>query len=157
MTTNVEIERKFLVKTTTFLNEIEHQSKCMKQGYLCNEKEKTVRVRTDGTNGYLTIKGITNGIQRKEYEYQIPLNEAEELIALCDGVIEKTRHYIPIEKHVYEVDVFEGLNKGLIVAEIELKSVDEEFVKPEWLGEEVSHDTRYFNAQLIKVPFSQWK
>ena len=156
MSTNIEIERKFLVKTTTFLDEIEHKSKSMKQVYLCNEKEKTVRVRTDGTNGYLTIKGVTNGIQRKEYEYQIPLKEAEELITMCDGVIEKTRHYIPIGKHIYEVDVFEGLNKGLIVAEIELQSVDEEFIKPDWLGDEVSHDVRYFNSQLIKNPFTQW-
>ena len=153
---NIEIERKFLVKSTEFLNE-QHEKKEMKQGYLCNEKAKTVRVRTDGINGYLTIKGVTNGIERKEYEYHIPLKEAEELITMCDGVIEKTRHYFPIGKHVYEVDVFEGENKGLIVAEIELQSSDEEFIKPDWLGEEVSHDVRYFNAQLIKCPFTEWK
>ena len=120
---NIEIERKFLVKSTEFLT-TPHEQKQLKQGYLCNEKTKTVRVRTDGVNGYITIKGATKGIERKEYEYQIPLNEAEELISMCDGVIEKTRHYFPIGNHIYEVDVFEGVNSGLIVAEVELKSSD---------------------------------
>ncbi|ELP94631.1 hypothetical protein EIN_498310 [Entamoeba invadens IP1] len=155
MSDNTEIERKFLVSNTDFLT-TENATRHIVQGYLCNEAEKIVRVRADEKSGFITIKGTTKGITRKEYEYPIPKSDAEELMSFCAEKIEKTRHLITYEGHTFEVDFFEGKNKGLIMAELELTSEDEKFAKPSWLGKEVSDDPRYYNANLIKKPFTTW-
>lgn len=151
----IEIERKFLVLNTDFLKG--RQGTEYKQGYL-NREGATVRVRIAGENAFLTIKGKSDGISRLEYEYAIPRTEANEMLAnLCAlPPIEKTRYLIDFAGKCWEVDVFHGANKGLIVAEIELNDVDEHFEKPDWLGEEVSHDPRYFNSQLASNPFCTW-
>lgn len=154
----VEIERKFSVKSTTFLDKIKESYK-ITQGYLNSDKERTVRVRTKGSKGYITIKGKSsvNGLSRFEWEKEINLAEAEQLLKLCeDFVIDKTRYIVPFENVVFEVDVFEGANKGLIVAEVELKSEDETFEKPDWLGEELTGKPEYYNAYLSNHPFTTW-
>ena len=145
-----EIERKFLVTSTEFLSESKKSNRIV-QGYLNSNPERTVRVRIKGTQGFITIKGKGNesGTTRFEWEKEIEVTEAEQLLLLCeDGVIDKVRHEIPFGKHLYEVDVFEGDNKGLIIAEIELEDENESFEKPNWLGEEVTGDDRYYNASL---------
>lgn len=152
-----EIERKFLVNG-------EYKSKAKKQiriiqAYLSSVKERTVRVRIKGDKGFITIKGIANasGTSRYEWEKEIPLNEAEELLKICEpSVIDKTRFLVDVGKHTFEVDEFYGENEGLKVAEVELTSEDESFEKPEWLGAEVTGDARYFNSMLIKNPFKNW-
>ena len=151
-----EIERKFLVKGDSWRSQA--HGKRYRQGYLSTVKERTVRVRVAGDQGYVTIKGITIGDTRPEYEYEIPLADANEMIdKLCERpFIEKTRYRIPQGEVVFEVDEFEGVNHGLIVAEVELKSEDEKFDKPGWLGDEVSNDPRYFNANLVAKPFTTW-
>ena len=151
-----EIERKFLVISDSWRKEAAGTR--YQQGYLCAVKERTVRVRAAGEKAFLTIKGKSQGISRSEYEYEIPLADARELLdTLCERpLIEKTRYKIKVERHTWEIDVFEGENQGLIVAEIELKSEDEPFARPDWVGAEVTSDTRYFNANLIKLPFSRW-
>jgi len=151
-----EIERKFLVIGDEWRKLADGTS--YRQGYLSTVKERTVRVRTIDDKGFLTIKGITVGATRLEYEYEIPALEAGELLeALCEKpIVEKHRYKIPYEGFIWEVDEFHGVNEGLIVAEIELPSEDQEFIKPEWIGEEVSGDPRYFNSNLIKHPFTQW-
>jgi len=152
-----EIERKFLVKGDFRLNA--GSALAIKQGYLCTDPGRTVRIRTTGRNAYITIKGCSDatGTTRFEWEKQIPLTEAEELLKLCTGtVIEKTRHLIPCGKHIFEVDVFQGINEGLVVAEIELKCEDEEFPRPEWLGMEVTGETKYSNSMLSVRPFRTW-
>ena len=152
-----EIERKFLVKGD-FRKFAIKQIK-IKQGYLSSEQERTVRIRIKDDKGYLTIKGIPNvsGISRYEWEKEISLNEAEDLLTLCgSGLIDKTRFLIPAGEFTFEVDEFHGDNQGLVVAEIELKSETDKFPKPEWLGEEVTGDLRYYNSVLIKNPFTTW-
>jgi len=151
-----EIERKFLVKGDSWRSQA--HGKRYRQGYLSTVKERTVRVRVAGDQGYVTIKGITIGDTRPEYEYEIPLADANEMIdKLCERpFIEKTRYRIPQGEVVFEVDEFEGVNHGLIVAEVELKSEDQKFDKPGWLGDEVSNDPRYFNANLVAKPFTTW-
>lgn len=150
-----EIERKFLVKDNW-----QPQSPGIKiaQGYLSTVPERTVRVRIKGDKGYLTIKGKNIGISRAEFEYEIPLQDAEALLQLAEQpILVKTRY---LEQHgdfIWEVDVFAGENQGLVVAEIELPTEDAEFPHPVWLGQEVSGDVRYYNANLIKIPFSLWK
>jgi len=155
----VEIERKFLVKSEDFKEQAFTQIK-IAQGYLSSIPERTVRVRIKGERGFLTIKGIGHqgGMTRFEWENEIPLEEATELLKLCEkGKIEKTRFEIKSGNHVYEVDEFYGENEGLIIAEIELKSETETFDKPNWLGEEVTNDERYYNAYLSKKPFKDWE
>lgn len=155
----VEIERKFLVKSADFKEQAFTQNK-IAQGYLSAVPERTVRVRIKGNKGFLTIKGISQqgGMTRFEWENEIPLNEAQELLKLCEkGKIEKTRFEIKSGNHVIEVDEFYGENEGLIMAEVELASEEETFEKPEWLGEEVTNDERYYNAYLSKNPFKQWR
>lgn len=149
----VEIERKFLV-----VGEFPRlESSKMIQGYLSVESDCTVRVRLEGNKAVLAIKGKAVGIRRAEFEYDIPIEEARELLALCgDRVIEKTRYYCPSGNRIWEVDVFHGLNEGLVTAEIELSNEDEVFVRPEWLGQEVSDDPRYRNSQLCVFPNSRW-
>lgn len=154
----VEIERKFLVKTTDFKEQVFAKNR-IAQGYLSSEPERTVRIRIKGTKGFITIKGIgsDSGMSRFEWENEIPLDEAQELLKLCEkGKIEKTRFEIKSGNHVFEVDEFYGENEGLIIAEIELESETDTFDKPDWLGEEVTSDPRYYNSYLSKHPFSEW-
>lgn len=154
-----EIERKFLVTSTEFLSESIRSNRIV-QGYLNSNPERTVRIRIKGTQGFITIKGKGNesGTTRFEWEREIEVTEAEQLLLLCeDGVIDKVRYEIPSGKHLYEVDVFEGDNKGLIIAEIELENENESFEKPNWLGEEVTGDDRYYNASLSISSYKNWK
>ncbi len=154
-----EIERKFLVTSNAFLIESTASYRIV-QGYLNTAPERTVRVRIKGTKGYITIKGKGNatGTTRFEWEKEIALSEAEQLLLLCeDGVIDKIRYEIPVGNHCFEVDVFSGVNQGLIVAEIELKSENEPFEKPNWLGDEVTGQERYYNAYLSTTPFKDWQ
>lgn len=152
----LEIERKFLVTNTSFL-ENQINGKRIVQGFLSTVPERTVRVRIKENKGFLTIKGLTNGISRFEWEKEINLQEAEQLLQLCEkGIIDKIRYEIPIGKHTFEVDVFKGENEGLIVAEIELSTENEVFEKPNWLGIEVSNDIRYYNSYLSKNPYKTW-
>ena len=152
-----EIERKFLVKG-------EYKSLAVKsyrivQGYLSSATGRTVRIRIKGDKGYITVKGKSNesGLSRYEWEKEIPLNEAEELLQLCEsGIIDKTRYEIPEEIHTFEVDEFNGDNSGLTVAEIELESETQIYKKPGWLGLEVTGDRRYYNSSLTKHPFKDW-
>lgn len=153
----VEIERKFLVRGDFKSLAISHTH--IVQGYLSSVPERAVRVRIAGDKAFLTIKGNSsaNGLTRFEWEKEIDIAEAKELIKLCEpGVIDKTRYLIPVGKHIFEVDEFFGENEGLIVAEIELGSEDEKYEKPEWLGEEVTGDERYYNASLVKRPYTKW-
>jgi adenylate cyclase len=153
-----EIERKFLVKGD-FKAEVTKQTK-ITQGYLSSVPERTVRVRIKGDKGFITIKGIgsKSGASRFEWEKEVPVNEIKELLELCEpGVIDKTRFIVPEKSGLkFEVDEFYGDNQGLTVAEIELPSEDHPFGKPEWLGEEVTGDAKYYNSMLMKNPFKNW-
>ncbi len=152
-----EIERKFLVQGD-FCPFVTSAMRIV-QGYLSSVPERTVRVRIKGDQGFLTIKGVSTapGISRYEFEKEIALSEAEELLKLCEpGVIEKMRHLVPVGDYVYEVDIFHGENEGLVIAEIELPTEDTVFVKPAWLGVEVTGDSCYYNAALSKLPFTKW-
>ena len=153
-----EIERKFLVKGD-FKPFVTKQTRII-QGYLSSVPERTVRVRIKGDKGYLTIKGIGNksGASRFEWEMEIPVDEAQSLLEICEpGVIDKTRYIVPEKSGLkFEVDEFYGENEGLTLAEIELPSEDHPFEKPEWLGEEVTGDVRYFNSMLMKNPYKKW-
>ncbi|MFZ5952973.1 MAG: CYTH domain-containing protein [Candidatus Rifleibacteriota bacterium] len=152
-----EIERKYLVKSDEFKKLAKGTS--YRQGYLSTVKERTVRVRTIDEKGFLTIKGITVGASRVEYEYEIPAKEADDMLSnLCEKpLIEKNRYKIPFAGLTWEVDEFFGDNDGLIVAEVELQSEDQKIEKPAWVGEEVTTDPRYFNSNLTKNPFKNWK
>ena len=153
----LEIERKFLV--TGDFRPFATQSTRIVQGYLSSVPERSVRVRIQGDHGYLAIKGATNetGVVRYEWEKEIPLPEAEELLKLCEpGVIEKTRSLVPCGDHTFEVDAFHGANDGLVIAEIELTEENEPFTKPEWLGKEVTGHPEYFNTSLTKRPYQTW-
>ncbi len=152
-----EIERKFLVKGS-FKDQAYNQLR-IKQGYLCSIPERTVRVRISGNQGFLTIKGKSNksGTSRYEWEKNIPESEARDLLELCEpGIIDKTRYLVKQGEHTFEVDEFYGNNQGLILAEVELQSENEAFEKPDWLGEEVTGDKKYFNAMLMKNPYKNW-
>lgn len=154
----LEIERKFLVTSDIFKKEAFAQNR-IKQGYLSSIPERTVRVRIKGDKAYLTIKGMSNesGLSRFEWEKEVPVEEAEKLLLLCEpGIIDKTRFEIKSGKHVVEVDEFYGENKGLIMAEIELNTETESFEKPIWLGKEVTNDKRYYNSYLSNNPFKNW-
>ena len=153
-----EIERKFLV-TGDFRPHAIRTARIV-QGYICTVPERTVRIRINDDKGYITIKGSAsaNGRSRYEWEKEIPVSEAEELILLCEpGIIDKTRYFIPFGEHLFEVDQFHGENEGLIIAEIELQTEDESFERPAWLGTEVTNDARYYNASLVHLPYSRWK
>lgn len=152
-----EIEHKYLVNTELWLQVVPDKSVEIKQGYLLTEPNKTIRVRTKGQIGFITIKGKTIGASRPEFEYEIPLADANQLIAnFCSNVIEKTRHYVFYKNNTWEVDVFDGLNQGLIVAEIELNSEEELYQKPDWVTKNVTDDTKYANSNLSIKPFSTW-
>ena len=149
-----EIERKFLVKEGTWRNEMGTE---YRQGYLNSAKERIVRVRTVKDKGYLTIKGITVGATRMEFEYEIPHKEAEVLLDICERpLIEKNRYVVQEGGFAWEIDEFLGENRGLIVAEVELESEDQTFPRPDWVGEEVTGDPRYFNSNLIKNSYTKW-
>ena len=151
----VEIERKFLVVSDGWKDRATESAIC-KQGYLVTDSSKSVRVRVMGEQGFLTVKGATDGFSRMEFEYEIDLADANYMLMLCDSLVEKTRYFIPHGGLVWELDVFEGLNAGLVMAEVELDSESQPFVKPDWAGEEVSEDPRYFNGSLSKHPFARW-
>lgn len=153
-----EIERKFLVRGE--YKSQAYASSRIVQGYICSARGRTVRVRIRDTKGYLTIKGASDaaGMSRYEWEREIPLAEAEELMKLCEpGVIDKTRYLVRSGRHVLEVDEFYGDNQGLVVAEVELTSETEPFEKPAFIGREVTGDVRYYNSQLMKHPYAEWK
>ena len=150
-----EIERKYLVAGTAW-RELARGVR-YRQGYLSTVKERTVRVRTVGDRGYLTVKGVTVGATRHEFEYEIPANDAAALLELCEQpLVEKIRYAIPFGGLTWEVDEFEGANRGLLVAECELSSEDQRIELPPWVGQEVTGDPRYFNSNLIAHPFSKW-
>jgi CYTH domain-containing protein len=154
----IEIERKFLVRADTYKNEAS-RSYDIQQGFLNTDPERTVRIRLADGKGILTVKGLTDdsGLKRFEWEKEIASEEALALLALCElGKIEKRRYEVSVGQHIYEVDEFFGSNQGLVIAEIELADEDEVFEKPDWLGEEVTGDIRYYNAQLVKKPFLAW-
>ena len=154
----LEIERKFLVKSDAFKNEAFSQSE-IKQGYLNSNPSRAVRIRVLNDKGYLTIKGKSDesGTTRFEWEKEIDLTEANALLKLCEpGAISKTRYEVKVGEHTYEVDEFYDDNQGLWLAEIELKDANEAFIKPDWLGDEVTGDVRYYNSQLSKNPFTKW-
>lgn len=149
-----EIERKFLVREGSWRSQ---KGTRYRQGYLNSVKERVVRVRTIGDKGYLTIKGLTVGASRLEFEYEIPRQDADQLLNICEKpLIEKTRFKVVEAGFVWEIDEFFGKNHGLIVAEVELESEDQEFPRPPWVGEEVTGDPRYFNSNLIKKPYKVW-
>jgi len=153
----IEIERKFLVKGE-FRNFVE-KSVRIRQGYISSVPERSVRIRIMNDRGFQAIKGETNssGKSRYEWETEIPVTEAEELLNICEpGLIEKTRHLVKYGKHIFEIDEFYGENNGLILAEIELKSESENIEMPDWIGEEVTGDPKYYNVMLTKKPFSKW-
>lgn len=155
----IEIERKFLVKTNDFKAEAFQNTRIV-QGFLNTDPERTVRIRIDGERAFITVKGISNkaGLSRFEWEKEISVKEAEALLDICEtGKIEKTRYLVKNDTHTFEVDEFVGENKGLIIAEIELKDEKEAFSKPAWLGREVTGDVRYYNSQLSKDPYINWK
>ncbi len=152
---HIETERKFLVQGDYKTHA--SRSYRISQGYLSSVPERTVRVRVRDEKGYLTIKGKGNGVSRVEWETEIPQEDAVVLLGLCEqGVIDKTRHIVEYAGHVFEVDEFHGENEGLILAELELGSEDEAFDKPDWLGEEVTGDVRYYNSYLTSHPFRHW-
>lgn len=152
----MEIERKFLLKNDDWKKGAEGVT--YRQGYLSTVKERTVRVRTIAEKGFLTIKGMTRGMTRSEFEYDIPLDDANYMLdALCEKpLIEKKRFKIALEGLTWEIDEFFGENKGLVLAEVELESEDQDIEMPPWIGEEVTGDPRYFNANLVRHPYSTW-
>ncbi|WP_299246187.1 CYTH domain-containing protein [uncultured Aquimarina sp.] len=154
----IEIERKFLVASEIYKQEAK-KSTLIIQGFLNTDPERTVRVRIKGKLAFITVKGIGNasGTTRFEWEKEIPVNEAEALIKICEkGVIKKMRYEVPSGNHIIEIDEFFDENNGLTIAEIELSTENETFIKPNWLGKEVTGDARYYNSQLSKNPFKNW-
>ena len=153
-----EIERKFLVKSDAFKSEAYQKTRIV-QGFLNTHPERTVRIRINGQQAFLTVKGKSseNGLSRFEWEKEIAVMEAENLLKLCEpGIIQKVRYLVSNENHIFEVDEFHGQNQGLIIAEIELNAEKDTFSKPLWLGEEVTGDIRYYNSQLSKKPYLNW-
>ena len=162
-----EIERKFLVNGAAWRDKVE-SSALLRQGYLANTGQASVRVRITGqgvgeggacdvTEACLSVKSMTPGLVRQEYEYRIPVEEAESLLALCEGpLLEKWRHLVPMDDHLFEIDEFLGDNAGLLVAEVELDHPDETFPRPDWLGLEVTPHERYYNFRLATYPYRDW-
>lgn len=152
----LEIERKFLLKNASWRGLVTQSSR-ISQAYLCGNQRASIRVRVAGDDATLNIKSATLGISRLEYGYAIPVQDARELLERLGGdVVEKTRHLVPVGRHVFEIDEFHGANQGLVVAEVELAEPDESFERPEWLADEVSDDPRYYNTELARNPFSLW-
>ncbi|QGU33171.1 CYTH domain-containing protein [Thermochromatium tepidum] len=153
----IEIERKFLVVGEAWRDQVEDETRLV-QGYLTEDAHITVRVRIRGDTAWLSLKGKTQGICRLEFEYPIPIDDAETLLRelAVSPLIEKTRYRVRHAGHLWELDVFAGANAGLVLAELELKDLDETFVRPDWLGAEVSNDPRYFNVNLARHPYCDW-
>ena len=155
----LEIERKFLLSSDAWRRAVS-QSTLFRQGYLTQSVQgvkASVRVRVEGDQGVLNIKSVRVGMARDEYEYAIPLLDANEMLdTLCGAIVEKTRHLVAVGAHVWEIDEFHGDNAGLIVAEVELAALDEAFERPDWLGIEVTDDTRYYNVALAAKPYATW-
>ena len=153
----VEVERKFLVCGEAWRAEVTASTRIV-QGYLAQTESATVRVRVKGEKGFLTVKGVSVGIARSEFEYEVPVADALAMLEeLAQGpVIDKVRHLVPVGAHVWEVDVFAGDNAPLVMAEVELAGAEESFVRPDWAGAEVSDDQRYFNVNLARTPYSTW-
>lgn len=152
---SIEIERRFLVKGDGWKTMASEGLEC-RQGYLVSDKRKTVRIRLMGGVGYLTVKGAASGIARMEFEYEIDHADAAYMLMLCDRVVEKTRYMVEHHGMTWEVDVFSGANEGLVMAEVELESESQEPDLPDWIGEEVSGDPRYYNACLARHPYATW-
>lgn len=154
----VEIERKFLLKSDDWRDQVLTHA-VLRQGYLSHDAQSSVRIRITGDKADINVKSTRDGIYRMEYEYGIPLADAEEMLKLVahQPLIEKTRHIVQWGNHRWEIDEFLGDNSGLIVAEVELGDVNEAFERPPWVGKEVSTDARYYNSNLSKLPFSAWK
>ena len=152
-----EIERKFLLRDDSWRAEVD-SSVTIRQGYLAGSEKSSIRIRVAGDKANINIKSATLDVTRKEYEYEVPLAEANEILdTLCEGpLIEKTRYHVHHGAHVWEIDEFIGDNQGLLVAEIELGDADENFERPDWLGEEVSDDHRYYNVCLVTHPYKDW-
>ena len=155
----VEIERKFLLKNSDWKKLDQHLKPALiRQGYLNSEPERTVRIRLKDEKGFITIKGKMNGLTRTEFEYPIPPADAISLLQMCDGpLIEKTRYFIKEHNQLWEIDEFFGDNEGLVLAEAELVSETQELIIPEWIGEEVTQDRRYYNSNLAINPYIQWQ
>jgi adenylate cyclase len=153
----LEIERKFLVINEKWKSSVESET-VMKQAYLVASPKASIRVRVAGEQAFLTLKGATEGIRRNEFEYPIPVKDAEQMLAtlVVGSVINKVRYRVRCGNHVWDLDCFHGDNQGLVVAEVELASEAEVFERPEWVGEEVSDDPRYYNASLAKHPYCAW-
>ena len=153
----IEIERKFLVVGDEWRAAVSSATR-IRQGYLAQTDTATVRVRVRGDRGYVTIKGASVGIARSEFEYEIPVPDALAMLdTLAQGpVIDKVRHLVPVGRHMWEVDVFAGANAPLVMAEVELADAAEEFVTPDWAGQDVSEDSRYYNVNLARAPYSTW-
>ena len=153
----LEIEHKFLIDNDDW-KQHSRESVDYKQGYLSSDKTRSIRVRISNHKAWLNIKSATIGTSRQEYEYEIPLDEGQEIIdTLCiKPIIEKTRYFVPYQQHLWEIDVFSGDNEGLIVAEIELSEVGEHFFKPSWLGKEVTEELKYYNNSLCSNPYKNW-
>jgi CYTH domain-containing protein len=150
-----EIERKFLVRGEGWRQTAPLE---IRQGYLNRDKQRTVRVRIAGERAYVTVKGVAKGLTRPEFEYEIPLADAEQMLSLCDGpLLEKRRYVLVHAGATWEVDEFLGENAGLVVAEVELESEDQSFERPDWLGAEVTDDRRYLNSNLCTHPYSRWE
>ena len=150
----LEIERKFLVRVDTWKSA---RGTFLSQGYLCRDNNRTIRVRIAGDTAQLTIKGVSHGISRREFEYAIPVDEARELMAMCEEApVEKIRREVIYAGMTWEVDEFLGDNAGLVIAELELESEDQRFERPNWLGEEVTGDPKYYNANLVINPYKNW-
>ncbi len=153
-----EIERKFLVRDDRWRRQADGGT-VIRQGYLAGSERGSIRIRVAGDTATLNIKSATLGVRRLEYDYPIPMGEAQEMLdQLCEKpLIEKVRYRVPSSGHLWEVDVFTGANEGLVVAEIELEEEGESFDLPEWVGEEVSHDPRYYNTCLVSHPYREWR
>jgi adenylate cyclase len=153
----IEIEHKFLLANDDWRKSVQKSVK-FRQGYLSSQPTSSIRVRIAGNQAWLNIKSATIGTQRLEFEYEIPLDDAGEILkSLCtEPLIEKTRHFVPNDGNLWEIDEFEGDNDGLIIAEIELPEVGKSFTKPRWLGVEVTHELRYYNNNLVSNPYNKW-
>ena len=153
----IEIERKYLVRNDLWKSQV-LSKRTLKQGYLANSSNATVRVRVAGDQAFLTIKSATEGVRRSEFEYLIPVAEAEDMLegAVIRPVIDKVRYKVKVGDHVWDLDVFAGDNAGLVLAEVELGSEDEAFELPAWAGAEVSGDPRYYNVNLLRHPYGSW-
>ena len=154
----LEIERKFLIVSDGWRSLVEGTPKRLSQGYLCSDSRKSVRVRIAGERATVTVKGAREGITRLELQYDIPVRDAELMLALCERpLIDKTRYIVRHDGMKWEVDIFHAENEGLMVAEIELEREDQPVNLPDWVGQEVSHEARYYNSCLVKNPYSTWK